>query len=905
MVYINLIILQTIQNRKTLFLLFLIMSFHTLIGQCVQVITHAKISDTRGYFNATINTDDHFGSPSSIGDIDGDGIGDLAVGAKFDDDGGTNRGAIYIIFLDIYGRCKAYQKISDTQGGFNGTLDNYDEFGGSIDFIGDLNGDNKPEIMVSAQNDDDGGTDRGAIWILSLNSNGTVASYKKISDTQGGFSGILDNGDKFGNSIGTIGDLNNDNVIDIAVGANEDDDGGTNRGAIYILFLDTSATVINEQKISDTAGNFYGILDDNDNFGTPNGIGDLNGDGIVDVAVGAASDDDGGLNRGAVWILFLDSLGKVKNYQKISDVAGGFSGTLDNSDWFGGSVESIKDLNNDNIPELLVSAVGDDDGGTNRGAFWILFMNANGTVSSDLKISDIEGNFQGLLNNDDSFSELVSFLGDFNNDGLLDIAVSSALDDDGGSNKGAVWILSLDGCYSGCNAGYQKRFEKSYMLSGNNYGHSIINTVDGGFAICGLTNVYGAGSNDFFILKINSEGDTLWSRTYGGSGNDFGQSINLKQMSDKGYIMAGRSSSFSSNGGALLVRTKLNGDLLWSKLVDSISNENARDIELTEDGGFIVSGTNGFIMKYDSLGIIQWNKYFSGGGNMHMTSVIVVPNKFEYLVVGNSSSYGMGGRSGYLIYLDSAGNKLWERYYDNTSEESFITGLRAEDGGFIIGGYNSNSAGKHMLTKIDSSGKFVWCRNYYQNSGTSRVVHITKGHNRGYVISSIQSNASNYNNLVFKIDDYGNVEWSKIFKGNSNTDNQSWFAESLVNTVDGGYALLSYGIGLNGTSATGIDPYLVKINNCGEAACTHIDVNLVGEEFELYHNDPSSTIVSWASPVSVTLEVDTINFISDLICETNPVCQLTANFSIDTICFGDSTRFTDLSYDSLANVTGW
>ena len=118
------------------------------------------------------------------------------------------------------------------------------------------------------------------------------------------------------------------------------------------------------QKISATAGNFEGGLDDNDQFGSAAAnIGDLNADGVIDLAVGAPLDDDGGTDRGAVWILNLNTNATVKSYQKISDTEGNFSGSLDYGDSFGCSVENANDLDGDGVIDLAVGAYGDDDGG--------------------------------------------------------------------------------------------------------------------------------------------------------------------------------------------------------------------------------------------------------------------------------------------------------------------------------------------------------------------------------------------------------------------------------------------------------------------------------------------------------------------------------------------------------------
>ncbi len=408
-----------------------------------------KISDTAGDFTADFANGDLFGQMvAGIGDINNDGIEDIAVGAREDNDGGADRGAVYILFMDTDGTVKSFQKISDTAGSFTATLDDGDNFGNAVAKIGDLNNDGVEDIAVGAIGDDDGGSGRGALYILFLDTDGTVKSYQKISDTDGEFSASFTNGDRFGKTASGIGDLNNDGVEDIAVGAPRDDDGGTDRGAVYILFMDADGTVKSFQKISDTAGSFTATLDDGDLFGQAvPGIGDLNNDGVEDIAVGAGPDDDGGTNRGALYILFLKADGTVNNYQKISDTAGGFTATLDDGDQFGKSAAGIGDVNNDGTEDIITGNHPDDDRGTDRGSAYILFMDTDGTVDDTTgfqKVSDAEGGFTTTLGDSDGFGRSVSGIGDLNNDGIEDIAVSARGDDDGGTDRGAVYILFME-----------------------------------------------------------------------------------------------------------------------------------------------------------------------------------------------------------------------------------------------------------------------------------------------------------------------------------------------------------------------------------------------------------------------------------------------------------------------------
>lgn len=413
----------------------------------VEVSSAQKISDTQGNLNlnTNLNNGDQIGAAlANLGDLNADGMSELAAGSPDDDTAGTDRGAVRVVFLDTAGQVQ--NSITLTQGlnGFTGTLQDNDHFGSAIAAIADLDGDNIPDMAVGAPGDDDNGSDRGALWIVFLNADGSVHYQQKISDLVGGLVAGLEDNDQFGDAVASADDINADGIPDLVVGSRGCDDGGTNRGAVYILFMNRDGTVQSQQKISATSGNFSGVLHDGDQFGSAvAGIGDLDGDGIPDIAVGASGDDSGGSNRGAVWVLFMNRDGTVRAQQPISQTDGQFDQVLSDGENFGSALADVGDLNDDGRDELAVGANHNGDGGLSRGAVYILFLKQTGEVISSSRISQNAGNFPDSLSDSEQFGDAVTGLGDLDGDGNKDIAVGANLDDDGGSDRGALWVLFM------------------------------------------------------------------------------------------------------------------------------------------------------------------------------------------------------------------------------------------------------------------------------------------------------------------------------------------------------------------------------------------------------------------------------------------------------------------------------
>jgi len=468
----------------------------TVAAQPGTVLSDQKISEEHGDFQGSLSADDWFGwSTAGIGDLDGDGVLDVAVGAPLDDDGsGDNTGAIWILFLNTDGTVRDHQKISDSEGKFEGSVEADDQFGRSVTAVGDIDGDGIIDLAVGAPFDDDGvGENRGAVWILFMHTDGKVRDYQKISASSGRFEGTLTVEDAFGWSVAAIGDVDGDGFIDLAVGAPRDDDGpGADAGAVWILFLRDDGKVRDHQKISDDKGAFKGSLGNGDWFGasiaSPD---DLDGDGTNDLVIGAPFDNDGdGNDSGAVWVVFLTPEGKSKAHQKISDDKGNLKAKLAPGDLFGFSVGALGDFDRDGVGDVVVGAPLDDDGdGSDLGAVYILTLQTDGFVKAEQKISAKEGNFQGNLGNGDSFGNAVTALGDLDGDGVTDICVGAPFDNDGsGDNSGAVWNLFLEG---------------PALVCGDADGNGIVSATD---ALIALNTAVGAADCDPCLCDVDSNG---------------------------------------------------------------------------------------------------------------------------------------------------------------------------------------------------------------------------------------------------------------------------------------------------------------------------------------------------------------------------------------------------------------
>lgn len=336
-----------------------------------------KIGAGSGGMPATeIRPGDFFGyGVAGIGDLDGDGVPDLAIAAPNAEPPGApamaNQGALFICLLTAAGEVREFVRL-DSAAGL--PLANGDSFGQGLASLGDLDGDGLAELGVGAPGSDDGAGNAGAFHVIRLSETGSLRGVDRFSAATHPELLPLEAVDNFGGrGAAAIGDLDGDGAVEVAVGCYRDDDGGTDRGAVWILSLRPRAaggfSLERSAKISATAGDFAGPLADGDLFGmTVAPLGDLDGDGVADLAVGNNLMDAGAPSSGGVFLLGMTPQSEVASQALVAATTGFPDLAIIPGERFGRALANLGDIRGDGGLVLGVGA----GAGVEGGRLWML-----------------------------------------------------------------------------------------------------------------------------------------------------------------------------------------------------------------------------------------------------------------------------------------------------------------------------------------------------------------------------------------------------------------------------------------------------------------------------------------------------------------------------------------------------
>ncbi|HDY88954.1 MAG TPA: T9SS type A sorting domain-containing protein [bacterium] len=246
-------------------------------------------------------------------------------------------------------------------------------------------------------------------------------------------------------------------------------------------------------------------------------------------------------------------------------------------------------------------------------------------------------------------------------------------------------------------------------------------TNDGGYIIAGYTKSFGAGNSDVYVIRIDSTGNLQWSKTYGGPAEDF--AVAVFELPGGGFLLGGATRTFSfGSRDVYLIRIDNNGNLLWTKTFGGGAHDAMWGMDATNDGGFIIAGAfrsfgpgfnAGFLCKIDSLGNIEWFKTYGGNNDEALGSVISIDG--GYIATGRTNSSGSGDYDAWIVKTDSIGNVLWAKTYGGAAFDLFEKIIADTDGNLIaLGQTESFGAGLSdiFLVKTDSAGNLLWAMTY-------------------------------------------------------------------------------------------------------------------------------------------------------------------------------------------------
>jgi len=422
----------------------------------------------------------------------------------------------------------------------------------------------------------------------------------------------------------------------------------------------------------------------------------------------------------------------------------------------------------------------------------------------------------------------------------------------------------------------QITFNNQYGGTEDEDGRWMEQTSDSGFIMVGGTTTYSVGGNDIWLVKTDAYGNQQWQKSKGGTDFDFANMV--KVTSDGGYIIAGFTDSYGAgDNDGWLVKTDANGNTQWTQTYGNSGLQEFEAVIQTADGGYACVGINNsngtgyvdiYLVKTNASGVQQWTKNFGGGAYEIGNSIQVTPDG-GYIISGQSYSDDTSGAF-YLLKTDASGNEQWHKTFTSgyTCEAHYVQNVPG--GGYILCGdgdttYDALGETDVWVIRTDANGDSLWAHSYggTKKDGGKTIEPTTDG---GYIIGGITRSALiNPDFYAVKTDSGGVIEWTQHY-GLAYHDH----AYRAIETSDGGFAFFGY----YRNQANKLNYGLVKIGPGGG-----VTKDLAVDRIET----PTNIICSSAgSPISLLIT----NYGGTN--ESNIVCYLTATGPGGTTTYQDT-----------------
>ena len=450
-------------------------------------------------------------------------------------------------------------------------------------------------------------------------------------------------------------------------------------------------------------------------------------------------------------------------------------------------------------------------------------------------------------------------------------------------------------------------YQKTYGDSLVDEGLGVTRDGQGGAIVTGKTRSFGQGQEDAFLLGTDDKGNEQWYKTYGGSSNDVGKAV-TRQYDSNGYLIAGYTESAGQGGkDVFVVKTDATGNVVWEQTYGGASDEEAEAIIRTADTGYLIagytesfgaSGKDIYLLKIDTLGNITYD-YHYGGTSDDQAYSIIQDSTNQLILTGGTKSYGSGGEDVFALKTSSLGRVNYFKTYGGSGDESgrSIIQTRIFSGDYVIGGrsttYSSGGAENGIFLRLDTSGLTVDF-NAYGGSSDDNFSTVREGSRDSFILAGSTKSYGNggSDGFVVKVDSAGQVKWGRAF-GDTATE----ALNGLASEANGGNFLAtgemsSFGLGK-------ADVYLVSFESSGFGECNQ--TNLSNIAFRRSISSGSQTLSRQSANATKSSGLIT-NTPSN---KTYVLCPIDADFSYRDTCWGDTTQFSDSTFDVTREGYTW
>ena len=389
-------------------------------------------------------------------------------------------------------------------------------------------------------------------------------------------------------------------------------------------------------------------------------------------------------------------------------------------------------------------------------------------------------------------------------------------------------------------------------LTSSEYGGMIIQTNDNGYialGTCAYTSIGHYPAEHYCSLaKLDTQGDTVWSKNYqSDSLNLYGAYI--EQTTDNGYIILVRMDSLNNslNRATCIIKTDSLGNIMWYHKYKGITNYSnyAYQIHQTVDGGYCILDSPVVLFKIDNLGNLIWNRNFSMSGLISYGLSILQTADSGFIITGYLADSIGTNIVAQIIKTDSNGLLQWSKTY-NAANSRACSICRTSDGTYVVCGSEGYPATTHILLfKIDASGNILWSKkigNTEPNVGYSVIQDADQGFSIAGSTDFLPGSFTNLNACLVKTDSSGNFLWAKNY-GDNITSGFLPYQEALFlkRTLDNGYFLSSY-IYYPPFNSVSVRLYAIKTDSSGNSGCTNGNVIMTSPNLAIAVSSPTTTV---------------------------------------------------------------